>query len=170
MPHLRPLNRESKTTKKPARLLSEDQSDRLSKDGKPLDWKLIKKVIVPRDRARRQRILELYYAGELKTGWDFVHAGMVLQHGEKPEDYLLSHELCVTAVFMRGGNEEGGWVSLPKQLAALSEDRFLLKVGRPQRFGTQFRKARLAKMEKGVSDEVRKIWNVPLLATVKEPR
>jgi hypothetical protein len=30
---------------------------------------------------------------ELKIGWDFVQAGMVLHHGEKPEDYLLAHEL-----------------------------------------------------------------------------
>jgi hypothetical protein len=159
-----------KDNEEAARLFSEDQSDRLSKDGKPLDWKVIKKVVVPRDRARRKRVLELYAAGELRTTKDFVHAGIVLQHGEKPEHYLLSHELCITAVFKSCGSEEDSWVSLANQLAALSEDWFLLSVGRPQRFGTQFRKGRLVKIDQGVTDEVRKIWNFPPLAiTSKVP-
>jgi hypothetical protein len=51
-----------KDNEEAARLFSEDQGDRLSKDGTPLDWKAIKKVVLPRDRARPQRVLDLYYA------------------------------------------------------------------------------------------------------------
>src|SRR5262249_258807 len=117
-----------------ARLANEDQEDRKPKNAKPIDWQ----AVGPRDEARRKRGMELYLADELKTGRDYLHAGLILQHGEKPEDYLLCHELCVTAVF-KSGDEQADWVSLAKQLAAMSEDRFLLNIGRAQRFGTQFR-------------------------------
>ena len=56
---------------------------------------------------------------------------MVLQHAAAPEDCLLAHELCVTALIK--GEERARW------LAAASEDRYLMKIGRPQRFGTQYR-------------------------------
>jgi len=153
-----------------AQLFSEDQGDRKPKDAKPIDWQ----VVGPRDEARRKRVMELYLAGGLKTGRDYFHAGMILQHGPRPEDHLLCHELCVAAVFKSGGTEKAGWVSSAKQLAAASEDRFLLSIGRAQRFGTQFGAQgpnlpwRLDKMEEGVTDELRKAWDVPLLAKAKE--
>jgi len=56
---------------------------------------------------------------------------MILQHAEAPEDNLLAHELCVVAISK--GNFEAKW------LAAASEDRFLMRIDRPRRFGTQFR-------------------------------
>jgi hypothetical protein len=61
------------------------------------------------------------------------------------------------------GEERAKW------LAAASEDRFLMAVGRPQRFGTQFRsegadgQVRLYKTESGVTDELRKALGVPAL-------
>jgi len=152
-----------------ARLANEDQADRKPKDAKPIDWQ----VVGPRDEARRKRVMELYLAGELKTGRDYFHAGLILQHGERPEEYLLCHELCVTAVFKSGGDEQADWVSSAKQLAALSEDRFLLNIGRAQRFGTQYKQDgrnspwRLDTMEEGVTDELRKAWDVPSLAEAK---
>ena len=152
------------------RLFTEDQADRGPKDGKAIDWK----VVGPRDTARQKRVMELYTAGELRTGKDYFHAGMILQHGDRPEDYLLCHELCVAAVFKSGGSPKASWLGTAKWLAAASEDRFLLSIGRPQRFGTQFSASgprsswRLDKVEAGVSDELRKVWNVPTLAKAKE--
>src|SRR5215468_10074149 len=108
------------------RLYDEDQADREPKDNKPIDWH----VVEPKDEARRKRIMELYVAGELKTGGDYFHAGMILQHGKTPEDYLLCHELCVAAVFKSGGDEKPDWLSSAKWLAAASEDRFLVHIGR----------------------------------------
>jgi hypothetical protein len=90
---------------------------------------------------------------------------MVLQHGPAPEDYLLAHELCVVAVGK--GEKRAAW------LAAASEDRFLMSVGRPQRFGTQFRgdapggKIRLYKVDPGVTDNLRRAFGVPPLADAK---
>jgi hypothetical protein len=145
-----------------AQLANEDQEDRKPKDAKPIDWQ----VVGPKDEARRKRVMELYLAGELKTGWDYFRAGLILQHGQSAEDYLLCHELCVAAVFKSGGDQQADWVSPAKQLAAASEDRFLLSIGRAQRFGTQA--SHLDKIAEGVTDQLRKAWDVPPLAKVKE--
>jgi len=144
-----------------AKLVTEDQADRQPKDAKPFDWW----VVGPRDEARRKRVLELYVSGGLKTGRDYFHAGLILQHGLRPDDYLLCHELCVAAVFTFGGNGKADWVMPAKQLAALSEDRFLLSIGRAQRFGTQG-----VQLEKrgDVTDELRKMYDNPPLAQTKE--
>ena len=153
-----------------AALYVEDQADRQPPAGKSIDWKIVQ----PRDQARQKRVMELYAAGELKTGKDYYHAGMILQHGDKPEDYLLCHELCVAAVFKAGRSERASWLPSARWLAAASEDRFLLSIGRAQRFGTQFSGEgenphwTLDKMESGVTDELRKAWSVPTLAQAKE--
>ncbi len=153
-----------------ARLYNEDQNDRQTQDGKPIDWQFVG----PRDEVRRKRVMSLYASGELKTGHDYFNAGMILQHGTRPEDYLLCHELCVTAVFKATSGDPASWVSTAKWLAAASEDRFLLSIGRGQRFGTQFTSVgrnqpwHLDKMEPGVSDVMRKIWGVPVLDQAKE--
>src|SRR5262245_6991109 len=137
-----------------ARLSHEDQDDRRAAD---IDWS----VVEPRDRKREARVLELYKTNQLQTGADHYHAAMLLQHGRAPEDYLLAHELCVVAVGK--GDERAKW------LAAASEDRFLMTIGRAQRFGTQFRSEgtdgpmRLYKTEPGVTDELRKALGVPAL-------
>ena len=144
-----------------ARLYQEDQSDRQPKDGKPIDWK----VVEPRDKEREKRVKELYSTNQLRTGADYYHVAMVLQHASAAEDYLLAHELCVVAISK--GDERAKW------LAAASEDRFLMQIGRPQRFATQFRSVgnspmRLYETDQGVTDELRRVLNVPTLAQAKE--
>lgn len=144
-----------------ARLFREDQADRTSKDGKPIDWN----AVDSRDKAREKRVKELYANNQLHTGADYYHVAMVLQHASSPEDYLLAHELCVVAISK--GDERAKW------LAAASEDRFLMEIGRPQRFATQFRSVgnspmRLYETDKGVTDELRRALNVPTLAQAKE--
>ena len=108
-----------------ARLFKEDQDDR-----KPaitdMDWKVVK----PRDDARLARVKELYAAGRLQTGADWLRAAFILQHGNEPDDFLLAHEMCIAAI-AKGEDRARG-------LAAASEDRFLRRIGRPQRFGSQW--------------------------------
>lgn len=144
-----------------ARLYQEDQADRVSKDGKPIDWK----VVEPRDKMREKRVKELYANNQLRTGADYYHAAMVLQHAGAPEDYLLAHEFCVVSISK--GDERAKW------LAAASEDRFLMGIDRPQRFATQFRSVgsspmRLYQTDDVVTDELRRALNVPTLAQAKE--
>ena len=144
-----------------ARLMQEDQADRTPDDPKLIDWK----IVGPRDAARLKRVKELYAHNQLKTGGDYYHAAMLLQHSDAADDFLLAHELCVAAISK--GDARAKW------LAAASEDRFLMNIGRPQRFATQFRcdgpncEFHLYKVDETVTDELRKALDVPSLAEAK---
>ena len=141
-----------------ARLYKEDQADRTPPPGRPIAWS----AVLPRDRARETRVKELYRSDALQTGADYYHAAMILQHAPAPEDYLLAHEFCVVAVSQ--GEKRALW------LAAATEDRFLMALGRPQRFGTQYRSAdatspvRLHPVDGHVTDGLRGLFAVPPLA------
>jgi thiol-disulfide isomerase/thioredoxin len=142
------------------RLYHEDQSDRQPGEGKRIDWN----IVGPRDKAREARIKELYAAGQLKTGADYYHAAMVLQHADEPDDYLLAHELCVVA--LGKGYTRALW------LAAATEDRFLRSLKRPQRFGTQSisegnGSSYLEETDPRVTDEHRRAMKVPPLAQAR---
>ncbi len=143
------------------RLFTQDQSDRRPPDGKTIDWK----IVTPRDRYRIERVKELYQADSLHTGKDYFHAAMILQHASTPDDYLLAHELAVVAISLR---EEGA-----KWLAAATEDRFLMNIGRPQRFGTQYiannnQPLHLYQVSPGVTDGLRRALNVTSLAQARQ--
>jgi hypothetical protein len=91
---------------------------------------------------------------------------MVLQHASTPDDYLLAHDLCVIAIGK--GEQKAKW------LAAASMDRFLVSIGRPQRFGTQFfsnksfRPPHLVQVDPHVSDVLRQELDVPTLESAKK--
>lgn len=144
-----------------SRLYTEDQADRMPKDGK-IDWK----TVGPRDAKRLARVHEMYQANQLATGADYYHTAMVLQHSHVANDFMLAHELCVVAIGK--GEERAKW------LAAASEDRFLMNIGRPQRFGTQYRSngpndpVKLYKVEDGVTDALRQAFKAPTLEKAKE--
>ncbi len=140
------------------RLHDEDQADRKAFK---IDWS----VVDQRDRARGAHVKELYETNQLKTGNDYYSAALILQHATTAEDHLLAHELCVVAV-SRG-------IQKAKWLAAASEDRFLMTIGRPQRFGTQFQSVaggpvQLYEIEAGVTDELRRLMDVRALQEAKE--
>ena len=141
-------------------MFREDQDDR-----KPglhgIDWAEVK----PRDDARLARTRELYVSGALRTGADWFHAALILQHSSEADDYLLAHEMSVVAALQ--GEKDGRW------LAAASGDRFLMTIGRKQRFGTQYEPAdapgkfRLAPTDTQVTDDLRALLGTPSLAEAK---
>ncbi|HAF12502.1 MAG TPA: hypothetical protein DCK93_18355 [Blastocatellia bacterium] len=144
------------------RLCDEDQSDRTPPKGKSIDLAFIG----PRDKARLKRVKELYTQNLLKTANDYDCAATVLQHGQEPEDFLLAHEFWVVAI-SKGKNDRD-----TLSLAAASEDRFLMNIGRPQRFGTQLRSEgngpiMLYPVDGGVSDELRRLMGGHSLAEIK---
>ena len=143
-------------------LCDEDQSDRTPPEGKAINWA----IVGPRDKARLKRVKELYLQNRLQTANDYDRAALVLQHGEEPEDFLLAHEFWVVAI-IKGKNDKD-----TRMLAAASEDRFLMNIGRPQRFGTQFRSEgngpiKLYPVSPGVTDELRRLMEVHPLAEIK---
>lgn len=111
-------------------LYLDDQADRgVSLEGAK------KKEITPDDvaaydAARRKRARRLLEQGALQTGADFHDAAFIFQHGNQPEDYLLAHVLAIAAVAK--GEPRGRWI------AAATLDRYLLSIGQPQVFGTQY--------------------------------
>jgi hypothetical protein len=144
-----------------ARLYTEDQADRSPGPGKSIDWE----VVSVRDKKREARVKEFYTENKLRSGVDYYHAAMVLQHAAAPEDYLLAHEFCVVAIGK--GESKARW------LAAATEDRFLMNIKRPQRFGTQYRSdgngpLKLYEVDEQVTDELRRELAVPTLAKAKE--
>ena len=143
-------------------LCAEDQSDRTPSKDKPIDWALVG----PRDKARLKRVKELYTQNLLRTANDYDCAATVLQHGDLPEDFLLAHEFWVVAI-SKGKNDKD-----TLSLAAASEDRFLMNIGRPQRFGTQLRSVDsgpilLYPVDPGVTDGLRREMTGHSLAEVK---
>ena len=143
------------------RMFEEDQADRKPPSGKGVDWAFVG----PRDEAREIRVKEMVASGALQTGADFYHAAMILHHAQTPDDYLLAHDLCIVAISK--GEERAKWLS------AASMDRFLVSVGRPQRFGTQFGGSRpgapikLRPVDPSVPDNLRRAFNVPPLAEAR---
>ncbi|MGI4792312.1 MAG: bifunctional nuclease family protein [Janthinobacterium lividum] len=141
-----------------AKLYAEDQSDRITKPPEQIDWQRV----VPRDAARLARIKQFYRGQVLRTGTDFYHAAMVLQHAHSPEDYLLAHEFCVIAISQ--GVDQAKW------LAAATEDRYLKSMGLPQRFGTQYEtdgpngKWSLYEVSPDLTDDMRRALSVPPLS------
>jgi hypothetical protein len=145
-----------------AKMYDEDQGDRApAATGKAIDWKLVG----PRDRQREARVKALYESGALRTGKDYYRCAMILQHASRPEDYLLAHEFCVVA--LAKGERSARW------LAAATEDRYLMNLKRPQRFGTQYSSTgpnqpmRLYEVAPGVTDALRQELGVPSLAAAK---
>ena len=151
------------------RMEQEDQDDRTTSARKSNDWT----VLARRDDARLARVKELYQQNKLQTGNDYFRAALILQHSQASEDYLLAHELCVVALSKGKTNAQA---LDARGLAAASEDRFLMSINRPQRFGTQYpvedenapvTRYKLYKTDSGVTDELRSAMNVPSLAAAK---
>ena len=143
------------------KLYNEDQADRASEMGKT-DWS----VVAKRDEARRKRVLEIVAQGGAKEAPDYVHAAMVLQHGQPPDDYKLAHEWCLKAVELDPEYPGARW------LAAAAQDRYLMNLGKPQLYGTQFKKDQngpwyLWQVDPAVTDEERVKWDVPPLARAR---
>jgi len=92
---------------------------------------------------------------------------MIFQHGGGPGNYLLARHFALRAV------ELGPSSGLPARwLVAAAKDRFLISVGEPQWYGTQYRKVdgkwQLSPIdESSVTDEDRIEWDVPTLENMR---
>ncbi len=103
-----------------------DQKDRERVYSSPKEVEALK----TRDLARRKELLELMSRGEVNTQNDLYRAAVVFLHGAEPKDFLIAHRLSTTASIQ--GHRAARW------LCAASLDRFLMSMGLPQTYGTQF--------------------------------
>ncbi len=86
-----------------------------------------------RDTNRREKVLELSRMGCLNTAADYKAASLIYQHGESPEDYLRSYNWSKQGIAMGDLSQ--------KSMMAMSLDRYLVKSGIKQLFGTQATKS-----------------------------
>ena len=122
--------------------------------------------LLEHDKERRKRVKEIIDSGGLKVAKDFYHAALIFQHGEASKDFQKANELARKAMEM--GDERAKW------LFAASLVRWLLSVGKPQKFGTQFIQNSQGEWEvvqpldASVTDEERAKYNVPPLSKALE--
>ncbi|MCM3882503.1 hypothetical protein [Frankia sp. R82] len=134
-----------------------DQNDRRDRELPP--------DVADRDRQRRIAVMSLLETGQVRTAADFHHAAMIFQHGHLPEHNHLGFELARKAA--DAGHPGARW------LAAAAMDRWLMRKGLPQRFGTQYvgddkGSWTLYQVDPATTDEERIEWSVPTLATAYE--
>jgi hypothetical protein len=157
----RHAEREKKNNAELTRLYTEDQADRQG-NMETADWA----AISARDTARQERVHQILAEGGARTGDDYHHAAMVFQHGDTDDEIAKAHELSLKAVELDPEHSSARW------LAAASKDRLLMRQGKPQLYGTQFRKVDgkwiLHEVDPSVTDEERAKWDCPPLATARK--
>jgi hypothetical protein len=108
-------------------LYEQDQADRQG-GFEGIDWPEVSR----RDSLRRERVRELLAADAVRTSEDYRHAAMVFQHGSDTTAARMAYELARTAVDLDSTNEGAAW------LMAAAWDRYRMRQGQPQWYGTQF--------------------------------
>jgi hypothetical protein len=106
-------------------------------------------------KPRQDRVAEIIRNDLLTSGEDFFIAGMIFNHGLKPEDNLIAHALLTVAAFK--GHPDAKWAS------AAAMDNYLAGKGLPQLFGTVYGEKRDLTREP-MTDALRAQFCVPSLA------
>src|SRR5258706_12193766 len=107
-------------------LFRQDQEDRQ----KVFDTPKALEDLQERDHTRRKRVYAMIELGDVQTKNDLYHAGIILHHSSRTEDYLVAHRFAALAAVM--GHKTARW------LMAAALDRVLMGWGQPQVYGTQF--------------------------------
>ncbi len=139
------------------------EEDQYSRKAEKIDWKELTK----QDSTRRVRVGEMIKQDLLLTSNDFYHAAMIYQHGKDSISYKSAWEYSQKAFFMDKANENARWLS------AASYDRYLLSIGKPQVYGTQFivldKKYYLRDFDSTkVSDSVRTFFGTRTIKEIKD--
>lgn len=113
-----------------AELFAQDQAARQNVP-QQLDAEAAKRFMEA-DAKRKEAALAIVRAGDLRTASDYLHAAVLLQHGDGAEDYRLAHALATLAVTLDPDIGSGKW------LMAASWDRLMDSYSRPQWYGTQY--------------------------------
>lgn len=85
-----------------------------------------------RDRSRRDIVRVSLDRRLVRTAHDYLHAALIMQHGDSSADIALARELAQQAVALRP------WLAEARWLFAATTDRSLRMNGKPQIFGTQY--------------------------------
>lgn len=105
--------------------------DRLSGDYSKL-WRQVSR----RDDKRVAFVRHLLEQQRIKRASDLYRAAYILHHSADPRDHAAASLLALEAV-RRGLRRSVDGLS-PNSLGQAARDRFLVNIGLPQRYGTQF--------------------------------
>ncbi len=133
-------------------LFDQDQSDRENLSPTPEELNQEFK----RDGLRRGKAQKMIDEGLLINPEDYYHAAFIFQHGITADDFLKANGLAKKALEM--GYEKARWIF------AATRDRYLIAIGKPQRYGTQYikkdGKMLLAPIDPETTDEERVQYGV----------
>jgi hypothetical protein len=90
-------------------------------------------VLEKRNARRRKKVRGMLESGALRVADDFERAAGILCDASDSSDCELARTLALKAVKLDPKNRYA------KAVAAMAEDRYLLSIGKPQIYGTQFR-------------------------------
>ncbi|MDI4633543.1 hypothetical protein J7U46_10835 [Pelomonas sp. V22] len=145
-----------------AELKAQDQAAR-SGAIKDIDWKKIS----AEDAARRVKVLDLIKQGGVRSAEDYCNAALIFQHGETVDEIRLAYSLATTSRALDPADKRCRWLS------AAAWDRLLMRLNKPQWYGTQFTKSSTGPWElylvdeTAVSDAERAELGVPPLAEAR---
>jgi hypothetical protein len=110
-------------------MLEEDQADRISWSQKKID----PAIIVARDESRRSEVRRMLAAAQVRTAQDFYCAAVIFHHGQNIDDYRLATSLAWISMTIEPTSKDYAY------MAASTWDRFMIKQGKPQWYGTKCR-------------------------------
>jgi len=113
-----------------AELAKADQAARTGKDPSKINWTLV----AQQDEERRGKVLKILASDQDLSANDYFYAALIMQHGSKPSDYKKAMELAQQSIKIDPSHAKAKW------LACASEDRYLIKIGEPQVWGTQLKR------------------------------
>jgi hypothetical protein len=134
--------------------------------------KYINEVMLPSDEDRLSKVESILKANENLSSEEYFAAAMIMQHGSEPIHYKRAMELSQKAVAINPANKNASWLS------CAAEDRYLIKIGKPQVWGTQLKRKMnatgtyeiyyLVNFDKNARpDEQRKMCGIPTLTEIE---
>lgn len=153
------------SNKKLIKLFEANQKCRYeSSDNDWADKDFLKKLTKEEKKARRE-VLKMLEKGEIRTADDFYRAAWFFHHANAFRSYGLAVALAAASYHL---SEPWG-----KNFYAVALDRFLLSIGQPQYFGTQFERRKgkwaISAYNKKTTDKERKWYFVdPIRKTIKK--
>lgn len=118
------------------------------------------------DAARRVEVLGYLLNGQIQTARDLVSAAFIFQHGDCSAHYQFANRLAHIA--MDAGYADAPWIY------AATLDRYLMSIGEPQKFGTQYtwvnRDYQLYPIDPVTTDAEREQYDVPPLSEIRKTK
>lgn len=96
--------------------------------------KYINEVMLPGDQVRLVQVEKLLISSQELSADEYFAAAMIMQHGSEPRHYEKAMELSRKSSSIDPDNKNARWLS------CASEDRYLIKIGKSQVWGTQLKR------------------------------